>query len=60
VAAPGWRVVYNMPIRTRRQATVVAVFMRLLALAALVYGAVIVSLSGLEPEEQIEVPMKSV
>ena len=57
---PGWRVVYNMSIRTGRQATVVAVFMLFLAVAALVYRAVIVSLSGPEPEEQIEAPMKSV
>ena len=57
---PGWRVVWDMPIRTGRQATVVAVFMLLLALAALVYGAVIVSLSGPEPEGQLEVPMREV
>ena len=57
---PGWRVVWDMPIRTGRHATVVAVFMLVLALAALVYGTVIVSLSGPEPEEQIAVPMKSV
>lgn len=57
---PRWRVVWDTPIRTGRQATVVAVFMLLLALAALVYGAVIVSLSEPEPEEEIEVPMEEV
>jgi hypothetical protein len=57
---PGWRVVYNMPIRTGRQATAVAVFMLLLALAALVYGTVIVSLSGAVPEEEREVPVREV
>jgi hypothetical protein len=57
---PGFRVVGDMPIRTGRQATVVAVFMLLLALAALVYGAVIVSLSEPVPEEQIEMPMEEV
>jgi hypothetical protein len=41
-------------------ATVVAVFMLLLALAALVYGSVIVNLPGPEPEEQTEVPMEEV
>jgi hypothetical protein len=34
-------------------------FMLLLALTALVYGAVIVSLSGPVPEEEIEGPMRS-
>jgi hypothetical protein len=55
---PGWRVVYTMSIRTGRQALTVALFFLLLALAALLYGAVIVNLS--EPEEQIEVPMEQV
>jgi hypothetical protein len=55
---PGWRVVYTMSMRTGRQALIVAMFFLLLALAALVYGAVIVSLS--EPEEEIEVPMREV
>jgi hypothetical protein len=57
---PRWRVVWDMPIRTGRYATVVAVFMLLLAVAALVCGAVIVSLSGPEPEGQLEVPMREV
>ena len=48
---PGWRVVYTMSIRTGRQASIVAMFFLLLALAALVYGAVLVSLSEPEPEE---------
>ena len=56
---PGWRVVWDTPIRTGRHATVAAVFMLLLALAALVYGAVLVSLWEPVPEE-IEVPMESV
>ena len=49
-----------MLIRTGRQATVVAVFMLVLALTALVYGAVIVSLPGPELEEEIEVPRREV
>ena len=57
---PGFRVVWDTPIRTGRQATVVAVFMLFLAVVALVYGAVIVSLSGPEPEGQLEVPMREV
>ena len=57
---PGWRVVYTMAIRTGRQATFIAMFMLVLALAALVYGAVIVSLSEPVPEEQIEMPMEEV
>jgi hypothetical protein len=57
---PGWRVVYNISIRTGRQATVVAMFMLFLAVAALVYGAAIVSLPGPAPEEQIDVPMEEV
>jgi hypothetical protein len=40
-----------MSIRTGRQATVVAIFMLLLAVASLVYGTVIVNLSGPVPEE---------
>ena len=58
VATPGWRVVYNMSIRTGRQASTVALFFFLLALTALVYGAVIVSFSGPVPEEEIEVPIE--
>jgi hypothetical protein len=54
---PGWRVVYNMSIRTGRQASIVAIFFSFLALTALVYGAVIVSLPGPILEEQMEVPM---
>jgi hypothetical protein len=38
----------------------VAMFMLLLALAALVYGAVIVSLPEPVLEEQMEVPMREV
>ena len=57
---PGWRVIWETPIRTGRQATVVAVFILFLAVVALVYGAGIVSLSEPVPEEQIEVPMEEV
>jgi hypothetical protein len=57
---PGWRVVYDMSMRTGRQASTVALFFLLLTLAALLYGTVIVSLSGRELEEQIEVPMEKV
>jgi hypothetical protein len=49
-----------MSIRTGRQATIVAVFMLVLALAALVYGAVMGSLSGPVQEEQREVLMREV
>jgi hypothetical protein len=49
-----------MSIRTGRQATIVAVFMLVLALAALVYGAVMGSLSGPGSEEQREVPIQEV
>ena len=52
---PGWRVIYNMSIRTGRQATVVAVFFLSLAVLALAYGVLIVSLPGPVPEEQIGV-----
>jgi hypothetical protein len=57
---PGWRVIWKTPIRTGRQASKVALFFLLLALAAFVYGAVIVSLSEPVPEEQMEVPMEEV
>lgn len=57
---PGWRVVWDMPIRTGRQASMVALFLLLLALAALVYGKVIVSQWEPVPEEEIEVPLESV
>jgi hypothetical protein len=57
---PGWRVVYNMSIRTGRQASMVAMFFLLLAVAVIAYGVLLVSLPGPMPEEQREVPMKSV
>ena len=57
---PGWRVVWDMQIRTGRQATVVAVFMLLLAVAVMVYGVLILNLPERVPEEQIEVPMEEV
>jgi hypothetical protein len=57
---PGWRVVYNMSIRTGRQASMVAMFFLLLAVAVIAYGVLLVSLPGPVPEEQREVPMKSV
>jgi hypothetical protein len=52
---PGWRVMYTMSMRTGRQASMVALFFFLLALTALVYGAVLMSFSGPVPEEEIEV-----
>jgi hypothetical protein len=57
---PGWRVIYNMSICTGRQASMVALFFLSLALAALVYGAVIVSLPGPMLAEEEEVPMEEV
>jgi hypothetical protein len=57
---PGWCVLWDTPIRTGRQASMVAMSFFLLALAALVYGAVIVNLPGSEPEEQLETPMEKV
>ena len=47
-------------MRTGRQASKVALFFLVLAVAALVYGAVLVSLWEPEPEGQIEVPMGEV
>ena len=55
---PGWRVIYTMSIRTGRQASMVALFFLVLALAALVYGAGLASLWEPEPEEEIEVSME--
>ena len=57
---PGWRVIYTMSIRTGRQASMVALLFLLLALAALVYGAILVSLWEPVPEEEIEVSMEEV
>jgi hypothetical protein len=57
---PGWRVIWDTPLRTGRQASKVALFFLVLAVAALVYGAVIVSLSEHVPEEEIAVPLESV
>ena len=56
----GWHAIWNMPIRTGRQATIAAMLLLLMAVAALVYSAVMVSLLEPVPEEQREVPMKSV
>jgi hypothetical protein len=50
---PGFHVVWDMPIRPGRQASMVALFFLVLAL---VYGAVIVILSRPVPEGEIEVP----
>jgi hypothetical protein len=46
---------YTMSMRTGRQASMVALSFFLLALTALVYGAVLMSFSGPVPEEEIEV-----
>lgn len=46
----GWRVIYNMSIRTGRQATVVAIFFLSLAVLIIAYDVLIVSLPGPGPE----------
>lgn len=57
---PGWRVIWETPIRTGRQASMVALFFLLLAIAVIAYGVLIVSLPRSMPEEQIEIPMEEV
>jgi hypothetical protein len=57
---PGWRVIWETPIRTERQASMVALFFLLLAVAVIAYGVLIMSLPEPEPEEQIEIPMEEV
>ena len=56
---PGWRVVWDMQIRTGRQATVVAMLFLSLAVVVMAYGVLIVSLPGPVPEE-VEVPIQEV
>jgi hypothetical protein len=55
---PGWRVLYPMTIRTGRQASLVAMLFFLLALAALVYGSVLMGQWKPMPEEGIEAPLE--
>ena len=49
-----------MPIRTGRQATVVAVLFLSLAVVVIAYGVLIVSLPGPVPTEEEDVPMREV
>ena len=57
---PGWRVIWETPIRTGRQASQVALLFLVLAVAVMAYGVLIMSLPEPEPEEQIEVPREEV
>lgn len=57
---PGFRVAWDMPIRTGRQATVVAVCMVVLAGVALACGAILLNLPAPELEEQRERPRQAV
>ena len=57
---PGWRVIWDTPLRTGRQASKVALFSLLLAVAVIAYGVLIMNLPEPEPEEEIEVPMREV
>lgn len=56
---PGFRVVWDMPIRTGRQAIVVAAFFLFLAVSVIADAVLMMNLPGPVPKEQ-EVPMREV
>ncbi|NOT57905.1 MAG: hypothetical protein HOP18_25155 [Deltaproteobacteria bacterium] len=56
---PGWRVVWEMRVRTGQQATVVAVFFLLLAIVVMVDAVWLLHLPGPVPAEP-EVPLQEV
>jgi hypothetical protein len=56
----GWRVLWETALRTGRQASKVALFFLVLAVAVMAYGVLILNLPELGPDEQMEIPMEEV